>query len=197
MRCNRGRELFEQYNRREELLAIKDNILNMLARSSDNSPRTFSYTEGIFGRQFWEELKEETNEYRTDATYMHRGVCMRSRGEVIIAQILDSLGMEYKYEPGIKIGSELYCPDFAVYLPEFERCFFIEFLGMLDNKDYALKNGLKIGNYLNSGMVINKDIILFCGTKNSMGSIEEMVQDIIALIQKYCYLYSSVDESGD
>ena len=61
---------------------------------------------------------------------------------------------------------------------------------MLDKYDYAAKNSSKIYSYMSSGMVINRDLLLFYGTLNSMPSVEDIVEDIIALISKWCRMYS-------
>ena len=41
-----------------------------------------------------------------------------------------------------------------------------------------------------SGMVINRDLLLFYGTSNSMPSVEDIVEDVVALISKWCRMYS-------
>ena len=115
---------------------------------------------------------------------------MDSRGEMIVAQTLESLGLEYKYEPRIIIGGEVYYPDFIVYLPEFERCFFVEFMGRLDDEKYISRNKFKLMDYLKSGMVINRDLLVFCGYENSMVNSDDMTDDIVALINKFCRMYS-------
>ena len=109
---------------------------------------------------------------------------------MIVAQCLDSLGLMYKYEPRIIIKGEEYYPDFIVYLPEFQRCFFIEFLGKLNDDKYISRNEFKLMDYLNSGMVINRDLLLFCGYEDSMVNADDMIDDIVALIKKYCRIYS-------
>ena len=59
----------------------------------------------------------------------------------------------------------------------------------LDDKNYAVKNGMKIGLYMNAGLIINEDILLLSGTRNSMPDAESITEDIVALIKKYCRMY--------
>lgn len=191
-----SRELLKKAKYREGLLLSRKQIINCLVTAGGSSESIYSQETGKFSLDFWNALTPCSLEASTDSSYLHNGYRMRSRGEVMIAQVLDSLGLDYKYEPKIIVGDEAYYPDFAVWLPEFGRCFFIEFLGMLDNQNYAYKNGIKIGNYLNAGMVINRDILFYCGTKSSMPTADEIAEDIIALITKYCRMYSSGSRVG-
>ncbi|MCR5527870.1 MAG: hypothetical protein K6F49_01490 [Saccharofermentans sp.] len=189
-------ELLKKAKYREGLLLAKKQIINCLVTAGGSSESISSQESGKFGLDFWNALMPCSLEAPTDSSYLHCGYRMRSRGEVMIAQVLDSLGLEYKYEPEVIVGGETYYPDFAVWFPEFGRCIFIEFLGMLDRQNYAYKNGIKIANYLNAGMVINRDILIFCGTKNSMPTADEIAEDIIALITKFCRMYSSCNQMG-
>ena len=61
---------------------------------------------------------------------------------------------------------------------------------MTDDKKYMLKNGLKLGTYINAGMVLNEDLLIFEGTSRSMPSVESITEDIVALIRKYCRIYA-------
>lgn len=188
-----SQELLKMAKYREDLLLSKRQIINCLASAHGSDETINSQTNTRFGSVFWNALQSCSLEAPTDSSYLHGGYRMRSRGEVMIAQVLDSLGLEYKYEPKIIVGDEEYYPDFAVWLPEFGRCFLIEFLGMLDSQNYAYKNGIKLGNYLNRGLVLNRDLLIFCGTKTSMPTADEIEEDIIALITKFCRIYSSGD----
>jgi hypothetical protein len=68
----------------------------------------------------------------------------KSKGEVKIAEFLDSNRIEYEYEKGILLKSyegkqRLWYPDF--YLPEFQT--FIEYYGMKGDPDYNKGIGIK------------------------------------------------------
>ena len=191
MSGSRGQELLSKWRSRSELINNRKIIKSLITSTNDLSSIDPYKVSTVFDERFWNNLGVVPNKKDPERMYEHKGIYMRSRGEVLIAQVLDSLNLQYKYEAVINIGDESYYPDFVVYLPEFRRCFIIEFLGMLDSKNYAYKNGIKIGNYMNCGMVINEDLILFCGTRSSMPSAESIADDIVALIQKYCRTYSS------
>ena len=188
---SRGQKLLSQWRSRTKLINNKKMIKSIIPSTSDLSSIDPVRGSALFDETFWKTLNVVPNKKDPERPYEHNGIFMRSRGEVLVAQVLDSFNLEYKYEAVITIGDEVYYPDFVVYLPEFKRCFIIEFLGMLDSKSYAYKNGIKIGNYMSYGMVLNEDMLVFCGTRTSMPSAESIADDIVALIQKYCRIYAS------
>lgn len=187
----RGQELLNKHKRRQYLLGIRKQIEALIPSSADSVMLDPLLNVPFLDEQFWNSLKSQSNTYKADSHYEYKQFRMRSRGEVIIAQVLDSLGLIYKYEPVFQIGSKYYSPDFVVYLPELKRCFIIEFLGRLDDDGYLDDNLPKIRNYLKSGMVINKDLLLFNGYINTMVSPDEVLDDLIALIQKLCRMNST------
>ena len=81
----------------------------------------------------------------------------------MIAQVLTDMGLEFKYECPIVCGDRCYTADFLIFLPEFKRCFIIEYLGRLDDEDYVLKNSRKIRDYLDKGIYFGRDIAFLCG----------------------------------
>lgn len=186
----KGQLLMSKYELREKLLSIRKQIEAVLPPSYTAPDLNPQLHKPLFGVDFWNSLKPQSNNYQSKSVYEYKNIKMRSRGEVIIAQVLDSLGLMYKYEPIIRIGDEYYSPDFVVWLPELRRCFIIEFMGRLDDDDYLTDNLPKLGAYLKSGMIINKDLILFCGYENRMVSPDEVLDDLVALIKKLCRMYA-------
>ena len=185
-----GRELFDQSEARKTLIKEK-NQLRMMIKGVANIPDVdVTRDKTIYNKSMWENIHIRAEFETKESGYHYKDMVMDSRAEMIVAQTLESLGLQYKYEPRIFINGELYYPDFIVYLPEFERCFFIEFLGQLDNEKYISRNKFKIMDYLKAGMVINRDILLFCGYEDSMVTADDMIDDILALIKKYCRIYS-------
>ena len=63
-------------------------------------------------------------------------------------------------------------------------------MGRLDDEKYISRNKFKLMDYLKSGMVINRDLLVFCGYENSMVNSDDMTDDIVALINKFCRMYS-------
>ncbi len=187
-----GKILYGQSECRKQLVEMKKQIETVLKSLPETPDIDLSKVKTKYNRNMWENIHVRAEYETKEKGYPYKDMIMDSRGEMIVAQCLDSLGLMYKYEPRLVLFGEEYYPDFIVYLPEFQRCFFIEFMGRLDDDKYIARNEFKLMDYLKSGMVVNRDILLFCGYENSMVNADEMIDDIVALIKKYCRLYTPV-----
>lgn len=116
------------------------------------------YTSG-----FWESLQEGQNTYPKDRIVPHDCVQMRSLFEADVAEIFDELGLDYKYEVCLTLGNKDVFPDFAINVPEYNRCIFIEAMGMLSNLGYVNKNAYKLDKYVNGGLYPNRDFAVISG----------------------------------
>lgn len=107
---------------------------------------------------------------KTEDRYLntYNGIKMTSRAEVTIAEVLSSLDFEFIYEPKIHIGAHYFVPDFLVNVPELNCCFFIEYLGMLDNTEYSNKNFEKIKVYQLNGISTDTSLLVIWDNGKSM-----------------------------
>ena len=121
--------------------------------SSDSAPKALT-----FSADEWMSLSE-WNDPRITSGYRHGNHVFRSKSELMIAQLLESLGLEYKYEPLIVIGGTERRPDFAVFCPETMRYFFIEHLGLLSDARYRMDAIAKMEQYDKAGIRDGIDII--------------------------------------
>ena len=117
-----------------------------------------------------------------DHPYSHKQFYMRSRFEVTMAGVLDSLELEYKYEPTLSINGYLVSPDFVVYIPEFDCCIIIECEGMTDELSYVNKNGYKFAEYLYSGFIFGMTLVVLQGGRTNMPSPELMRNTVVSAI---------------
>lgn len=86
--------------------------------------------------------------------YTAKGEHVRSKSEIIIANILNSEGVPYVYEPLILLDMEssfAQHPDFEVVNRKTGRFFLWEHFGMMDNPDYCSKAILKLEDYAEHG----------------------------------------------
>lgn len=188
----KGKVLYKLHQQRCELIDRKNNLKSILSGYPDVPELNIRKVRSCYDKSFWENIRLRADIEEVNYNYEYNGIRMCSRTEVVIAQNLDALGLQFKYEPLLIIGDEFYYPDFIVYLPELHRCFFIEFLGRLDDKKYCVKNGLKIGDYLYGGMIVDKDLLLLCGTKLRMPTSEEIAAGISSVIGNLCRDYRTV-----
>lgn len=114
-----------------------------------------------YNTEFWESLKDCANSFPKDRAVKYNGIVMRSLFETEVAQALDNMGIEYKYDTLIRAGlNEFISPDFSMNLPEFNRCGFTEAMGGLSNLNYLSDNVDKYRKYLNMGLYPNRDIAM-------------------------------------
>lgn len=125
----------------------------LLPDSQNSAPKALA-----FSADEWMSLCE-WKDTRIINGYPHGNHVFRSKSELMIAQLLESLGLEYKYEPLIIIGGTERRPDFAVLCPETMRYFLIEHLGLLSDTRYRMDAITKMEQYDKAGFRDGIDII--------------------------------------
>ena len=129
----------------------------------------------------WNQFNECSNPYEVNTDYFDDfGNNVRSRGEMIVGNALKELGLEAKYEPSLKLkGSRRKSPDYSFPIRILDRCFFVEFIGKTDDRDYLDSNFGKLDEYLRNGVLPNRDLILICGTEKWLPS-QEAIKRIVS-----------------
>ena len=153
----------------------------------DNTPRNtrsfpnFSYEE-------WCTLVEN-NDQTIQNGYRYGSRLFRSKSELLIAQILESLELEYKYEPIMIINGAKRIPDFAVYCPETNRYFLIEHLGMMDKTNYRLNNIEKVLEYETAGIRTDIDVMYSMEFGPGKFNMDAIYGKIIGIVLAQSHLY--------
>lgn len=84
----------------------------------------------------------------TNARYVSKkGEVMRSRIELIVADMLYDLGISYRYECRLDLASGYVFPDFTIMHPESLELYYIEIFGMMDDPKYESDAFRKIAKY--------------------------------------------------
>ena len=134
----------------------------------------------------WKRIKavEDTNtRYPKPANGpVYKGIIYRSKSEMTIAKVLDELEIPYAYEPTIMFGTRQFNPDFAVYIKETGKVFFIEHFGKMGYMDYRKDNFEKFSFYMDSGLKVGKDIHFFFEKADAGIEEEVFVQQICSLV---------------
>lgn len=128
--------------------------LSYLATNYKVIPNTTSR----FDSNLYARLVEDQNTYPNRYPVPYKGYMMRSFFEVETARLLDSMGIDYKYEVSLQFGDNQIFPDLTANLPEFNRCGFIESMGGMDNLKYLSHNVQKYRTYVNAGIYPNRDL---------------------------------------
>ena len=85
----------------------------------------------------WELLEEEQNTYKKEERrHYYKGVYFRSKSEVLVAMVLDSNGLEYKYEVALHINGRTIYPDFVIRRKRDGKIFIWEHFGMIFSEEY-------------------------------------------------------------
>lgn len=136
----------------------------------------------VYNSEMWDSFKDNECSKEKSRMIYHNCVEMRSQFEADAAEILDNLGIDYKYDICLTTESNgsLY-PDFAMNFPEFNRCGFLELLGLLDRNVYVNDNAYKFKRYINSGIYPNRDIA-FVSADDKYRPDHDTVKRIIGVI---------------
>lgn len=107
------------------------------------------------------------------------GTKMRSLGEVIIANFLLMAGIPFVYEVPMKINGELVLPDFRILsLLDLKTVIIIEHQGMIFTEEYPIKYIRSLRLYLQSDLIINKDLFFTFTDKKGRFDIRQLTSII-------------------
>ncbi len=89
-----------------------------------------------------------------------KGEKVRSKSEVIIANLLRGHGIPYKYECPLTLRDSFASPDFTILRIRDRKELYWEHLGRLDDPKYIARNHKKIRDYERAGLFPGKGLIL-------------------------------------
>jgi len=89
------------------------------------------------------------------------GLRVRSKSEILIAELLDRLEIPYRYECPLQLrGGITVHPDFTVLDVRNRRVFYWEHLGMMDDREYVRESLRKLNDYAASGYFPGRRLML-------------------------------------
>lgn len=118
----------------------------------------------------WQNMKYEGKGFEEDAVeiYTAKGERVRSKSEVIIADMLEREGIPYRYEYPLKLkGWGVVYPDFTLLHKETRKEIYWEHLGMMDNPEYAENAIQKITLYEQNGIYPGEGLLLTYETRKT------------------------------
>ena len=142
-----------------------------------------------FGREFWQNIPDEQTSYKKVTEYRLGSVNFRSRAELLIAEVLSGMGLEYRYDVKIRANGRTYYVDFVIWLPQFGCCILIEFLGMLNKPDYLRENTAKMYDYLADGIYVGRDMVVLCGDESYMPGPELIKEQVSAVVDSVARMH--------
>ena len=132
----------------------------------------------------WAEASYEKNPYKPDEAIYEtkRGDYVRSKSEVIIADIYYELGIPYRYEAAIHLkNGKVKYPDFTALKVSTGKEYYHEHMGLMDDEGYRLINMRKLDEYMKSGINTGDNLILtFESEENPINipAIRKMIKEI-------------------
>ena len=134
---------------------------------------------GVFSREDYQWMKAdfETNPlYREKLLYKtSMGNMVRSKSELNIANVLERLGIPYRYEQKLVVNGNIVYPDFVILLPN-RNILIWEHNGLMDDEDYKKRSYIKIGDYEAAGFRQHKNLII---TYEDDIRMPEQIEDIV------------------
>ncbi|MDQ1002708.1 thymidine kinase [Neobacillus niacini] len=147
--------LYTAFSRQKEKLTILSDlsIQELVQYSNDwNSDTKQRYTD-LFEVPNIIEIESSKQKRYFEEKLIHktvRGEMVRSKSEVIVANILDKMKIEYSYEEPLDVSGKTYIPDFTLRYQG--KTAYLEHLGMLRNKAYKKHWDEKRANYESVGI---------------------------------------------
>jgi len=145
-------------------------------------------TDNVYGNDFYDSLQDSSCKAPKNSKYEYNGRLYRSRSEVLIAETLDELGLEFKYDVMIRASGKSHSVDFVIIFREFNRCILLEFYGKSGNPDYNRDNSAKIEHLANSGIYLGRDLFVLSGDDIYMPGpdvIKRMLISVISCVASY------------
>ena len=131
----------------------------------------------------WESVQYEGLGFAEDDSsdyYTDKNERVRSKSELLIANLLNKYGVPYRYEYPMRVGYAVRYPDFYVLNKRTREEFVWEHLGMMDDSVYLMRNMNKLNEYLKAGYVIGDKLLLTMESRN----VPLSISGVKALIEK-------------
>ena len=109
-----------------------------------------------------------------------RGEFVRSKSEVIIANVLHNHNLRYYYEPELVLEGKIYRPDFKIEDADTGDVWYWEHCGMMDNPKYKKRWENKKAFYKKNGIEEGKNLIVTYDEDGSLDSykLDEIIKEM-------------------
>jgi len=164
-----------------------EKIVEPVFEAYDESERIFNAAKveisgaGRFSKEekAWLALPSKKNDYYQE-NLVHltaNGEKVRSKSEALVAGLLYSYHIPYKYEEELLLEDSVYYPDFTIRRPRDGKIFYWEHFGMVEDPEYARRMDRKILEYRQKGITSWDNLI---ASYDKEGAIDmPMIQNLI------------------
>ena len=141
------------------------------AAGSCSSPE--EWERGPYKRKAW------SVNYKMPGHVTLKGDRVRSKSELIIANMLQTMKIPYHYEEEMVIGGITVAPDFHIYVRSESRFVILEHFGRMFDAGYQAEYGRKVGLYISNGYMPGRDLFMTYDDKDGnldTQRIEELIE---------------------
>ncbi len=129
----------------------------------------------FFAKQWITSQESHHNSYEFHSQiFTENNEQVRSKSEKIIADKLNIMGIPYKYEQSLILGSKIYFPDFTILKKQTRETIYWEHFGLCDQPEYMEKMIEKIDDYSQHHIITGKNLICTFESKNHPLSSREI-----------------------
>ena len=181
----------EEYKKINALMKVYDNsdiedIYNQMPAGKRVMVNPIKLTDEEYIK-WWNEQQYERLAFREGAPefYSSKGERMRSKSEVLIADLLNKMNINYKYEKPLELSKlGLVHPDFTLLDVKNRKEIYLEHLGMMDDQVYRNNAITKIRDYERSGYYMGDRLLITMETVNCPIDMKAIEQEIIFIMKK-------------
>ena len=178
-------------SKREKLQKMLSNVKAALkvysSKASQPAPEPVNL-KNRYGISYYDKLVDESCPYKNDTDYFYDGRHYRSRSEMMIAEWLTELGLEFKHDVLIQVGDSFFTIDFIIIFREFNRCIFTEFFGKSYDPAYNHDNACKLEALTNEGIYLGRDLFIFSGDIKYTPGSDVIKSQLLSIIEQLvCY----------
>lgn len=133
----------------------------------------------------WKNEQYESNPYHLEEKVYStkKDEYVRSKSEVLLADMYWELGIPYRYEAQLQLMSgKIKYPDFTLLKVKTREIIYHEHLGLLDDEEYRRANLSKLYEYQRNGIFLGKNLIITFeaeGCYLNIKEIRQMIKEII------------------
>lgn len=138
----------------------------------------FVPSDSTYNNWFSEPYEKNTNYPEGLKFKTNSGILVRSKSELIIANILYANSIPFRYECALNLGGMVLYPDFTVMHPKTCQIFYWEHFGMIDNPSYANSATNKLHTYISNNIYPTINLITSYETKDNPLNVD-LVEEII------------------
>ena len=163
---HRGKAIIGQIMKYAELKVQLDELMKIWKMTYCSAPREICFPlikhiSDMFDHEFYMKAIPDQNPREADNPIEYNGHIFFSKNEVIVAQILEKVGYEYKPQVLIEFDRfTKFFADFIFYVPEVDKVIILEVDGALDKTDYITKSYHNTSACVINGLVEMKDFVV-------------------------------------